>query len=166
MTKQVNISAELIEAAKVLLLAQAHEKIIRPVVEEYQRQILAQKQWKAKNRRRDPEGDKVILDPNRIWLLSDENLAEYVELCYVEAQKRGLYVETKEHCPLLTADYMVTLAEWQILDASEYITGRNSRGVLSLEHRDKLIDLVVKMVLACHPEISGELLMKEVISQR
>ncbi len=93
-----------IRAAEAVLVAMAHEHAVRPVVEAYQRMILAEHQFKPSVTWQDfPGRPEVVLDPGEDHYLGPEDMAVYMAECDAARDALGLAVSSPDHCPLLEA---------------------------------------------------------------
>jgi hypothetical protein len=139
-----------IKAAQLLLIAMAHERTIRPIVEGYMTEILAKGQWR---RRADFVGhglmDEVILDHKLSYHLSDEDAAVFFAECRKARDAAGLKVENPEFCPLCVAEHTRVQAENLLMNRMsetprlEYLA---KSYLLTLDERAKVIDLSLKML--------------------
>lgn len=135
-------TGEMINAAEDMLLAEAAVKVIAPVVDAYQRRILADGQWK------DPDNGQVILDPNLSYHMADGDFAEFDRRCHEARERAGLWVANAEHCPKLVAENDLRTAKRKLIDAMQPITGVDADGLLclGLKEYDRYVDLSQKLL--------------------
>lgn len=127
---------DMILAAKAVFMTRAMVDMIRPIVENYQRQALDEIGWSG-------------MDINHTYQLPDETWQKYHALC-VEKRKTttSLHVKSDEYCPLLVAQHEVTLAEHALFDAMFPITGITVHGLLclGLEKYREYINLTLRLL--------------------
>jgi hypothetical protein len=158
---KVRITDEMIQAAYTVFKAMAWYETVKPIVEGYQRKVLAVNQWtnaayleglRAKLATRGvvlEESTKVILDPRQTYELSADDWTTYYRLTDEEREKAGLTKSNPEGCPLLDADNLLVAAQSFLIDVCEPLTGLTRERVnYSLEHRQKYLDLLMKMFAA------------------
>lgn len=119
--------ANQIRAARNLFAAMAHAELVVPIVEGYQREILARNQWKPDTRwAKFDHGrnwtDEPILDPKRTYLMNDANFRAYLVECRTAQAAAKLITETPEHCPKLVAEDLVLRCEMALVAAMEPVT--------------------------------------------
>jgi hypothetical protein len=144
----------LISLANAVFMAMAYEATIRPIVEGYEREILAHHRWtnrgaleRAKGKPYEHEiKEEVILEPNLSYNLSDEDFLTYLAECEIEMRKAGLTAE-KDCCPLLVAERLKIEAQWAFVDALEPYTGieRGSLFFDGCKSYEKYIELNLKL---------------------
>ena len=139
----------MLTATRNVFVTMAFEKTVRPIVEGYQKDILAF--WKFKiapeHINRGHEENEIILDPKNSYLMGDDDFKLYLAECNDARKKAGLKVDNPEHCPLLVAEHLRVIAENTLIDTMEPITGISlDTHYLSLEHRKQLIDLTLKLL--------------------
>ena len=121
--KDFRPTVEQLDAAQKLAEAMAWEATVRPVVEGYQRRILAENKWAVATENRDagtvPE---AITDPKWAWLMEDSDFEVYHQLCDQARMETGLYVAQDGNCPLSVAEFSVIKAKWHLADMMEPIT--------------------------------------------
>lgn len=115
-------SPDMISAAEDVFKAMAYVGTIRPIVVKYQTEILQQGQWRIRPKYADRLGDKVILDPEDSYLMSEEDLAVYIDRCKVARNQAGLRVDHDGQCPLLVAETLLGKAKRALLDVMEPVT--------------------------------------------
>lgn len=155
------ITQHLKEAVKTYLLAVAHEAVIRPIVTQYETEILAKHQFKVVPEFASAEGE-VVTDPEQTYLISEEDFKTYWAECQqqIVAHKLQHLVANPNQCPLLVADYQTIQAGNAVIDAGTYLSGIKRDGVLVLELRQQAIDLIVGLVLSLCPEINKDSVME------
>ena len=131
---------EMIKAAKLVFLAMAHVQTVRPVVEGYQREILAD--ISPINR----YNGKVITDLKQSYCMSDKDFAEYMRRSKVDQDRNG-FVVPPDFCPLLMAEHAQQKAEWLLIDAVAPSLGVKPDLITStLDGYKKFIDLTLRML--------------------
>ena len=144
-TKNFEPSPEMIRAAENCFAAMAYTKTIRPIVDAYQRRILAEMQaplaekWKERGR----HTDEIILNPDHTYLMEDADFQTYLARCREEQARAGLHTESPDHCPLLVAQHLQVKAEWVLIEAMEPIT---HIAEVSGDHRKRLLDLTLRFL--------------------
>lgn len=151
----------MIEAAEDVFLALAIEGTMRPIVQAYQRKVLAERKWLVAPEMQAVAGvEEYVTDIKYAWMMSKEDFTVYHQRCNEERIAAKLPAETDDHCPLLVAENATRLAKCVLLDAMISITKIDSKAAsMSLENRDELVDLTlrllapfVKNILAEHPQ--------------
>lgn len=110
-----------IRCAQALLVAMAHEATLRPIVEGYERAILAKHQFKRAamwSKRAGQEGE-VITEGKHAFLLDEADLKVYLAECQAAQDAHGLKTEKPGNCPLLEAQHVRTQCEIALLQAWE-----------------------------------------------
>ncbi len=147
--KKFKPTEEQIRAAENVLVAMAHEQTIRPIVEQYEQEILAKHQfpmaseWVEKG-----IGPRVILDRKMAYLLSEADSAIYHRECNEARVAAKLTVTREGNCPLCEAEYVRIQAENALIQAMSTLPGLDglSKGVMTLELRARAIDLMLKLM--------------------
>ena len=116
-----------IKCARNLFTALAHRDLVVPIVEGYQREILARNKWKPDTRWAEiGHGrnwtDEPILDPKRAYLMNDADFKAYLAECRTAQAAAKLITETPEHCPKLVAEDLVLRCEMALVAAMEPVT--------------------------------------------
>lgn len=148
---QFGITDQMVQAAQALLDARAHEAIVKPQVKTYQRLILAKHRFMVNEEFRDqPGADQPITDPEKVWLMSEGDLAIYVADCHRERDRLGLVTRVIDGCPLLEAQARRTEAEWRLFDELSHhprlghLKGANQS---AWRMRQQTLDLAVKFMM-------------------
>jgi len=141
-----HISADMIAAAETLFLAMAYTQTIRPVVEEYQKRIIAEIKPKVCEKFAQ-FGNNAITEAKDTYLMNDDDFKVYLQRSHDEALKAGFKVEM-DYCPLLIAESLETEAEHALIKAMYPITHLEANDVLSagLDKYEKLIDLSLRLL--------------------
>lgn len=137
-------TTRMISSAKLVFMAMAYTKTVRPIVEGYQRRILSECNFTTE------EGDLVI-DNKRSYRMKDSDFKDYDQFCQDEARKAGFIVPAG-YCPLLMAEEQERVAKRNLANVMlEYL--RPMMPDLTLErllHRlddyNKFIDLNLKLL--------------------
>ncbi len=140
MAKEFTPTKEMLTAAENLFKARAYVETIRPIVLQYQKEILAEGQWHISPKKASRRGDAVIVEPKDSWLMSDDDFAVYHARCKAARDKAKLHVENDGHCPLLVAEHLVTSAEHALIDAMADTTGVTKDKLLSAKMDICLVD--------------------------
>jgi hypothetical protein len=141
------ITPELKAAAETLLGAQAYKEVIRPVVDGYQRAVLADYRFRVASAWIERgEEDRVILEPSESYLLEDDDAHVVYADFHAAAIAHGFNVHPG-HCPLLVAERMVAQAERDLLSAAQYITKIDPDEIGDMRLRKDLIDLTLNFVV-------------------
>lgn len=123
--------ANQIRAARNLFAAMAHRDLVVPIVEAYQREILARHQWKpdacwaaiGTGRLGHAEWvNQPLLDPKHSYLMNDADSEVYFAECRKAQAAAKLITETPEHCPKLVAEDLVLRCEMALVAAMEPVT--------------------------------------------
>lgn len=135
--KDFKPTQEMITATETVFLAMAFTATIRPIVEGYQKKVLAEINPKSRF------DDKAITDLNSTYEMHDSDFNVYLARCNEERIKAGLRVENIDHCPLLIAENLESKAKRALIEAMKPITNLDPQDVLcsGLENYEKLIDL-------------------------
>jgi hypothetical protein len=141
-----HITADMIAAAETLFLAMAYTKTIRPVVEEYQKRIIAEIKPEVCDKFARFTKD-AIKEAKDTYLMKDDDFKVYLQRSHDEALKAGFKVEM-DYCPLLIAESLETEAEHALIKAMYPITHLEANDVLSagLDKYEKLIDLSLRLL--------------------
>lgn len=144
-------TTEMLKAVELLLTAMAMEKTIRPIVEQYQREILTAGQWRIRAEFQRRIGDEIILDPKKTFLMDESDFAIYWERCKAARQRHGLLVEQDEFCPLLVAENDVRRCRQHLADLMEPITSVTFNRLVSqqngLNHLERYVALTLKLLV-------------------
>lgn len=149
LNKKFTPTQGMLTAAENVFLAMAVEGTTRPIVEAYQRKILAERKWPvAVDMRANKGSTEEVTDIKHAWLMSTEDFAVYLQRCNEERIEANLSVETDDQCPLLVAENVTRLAKDELLAAMAGITKieRTAIAQLSLSNREKLVDLSLRLL--------------------
>lgn len=140
---------EMIAAAENVFLAMAMEGTTRPIVESYQKKVIAEREWHSDPAMSNAPGipDRIV-DPNYAWTMSAEDFAAYRKRCNEERIAAKLPAETGNHCPLLVAEHITCLAKTAMLDTMAGITnisGAAAAGMKTADY-DQLVDLALRLL--------------------
>lgn len=140
---------DMMTAAENLFLSMALEQTIRPIVEGYQRKILAERMWEV-----DPELvtapgiPEHINDIKSTWLMSTVDFAAYFARCNEERIAANLQVERGDYCPLLVAENTTRLARQALCDSIATVTkidGETAAALPAADY-DHLVDITLKLL--------------------
>jgi hypothetical protein len=150
--KDFKPTEDMLSSAKALLMAKAWVATVKPIVEGYQKKILAELQFTNKREvemlsKRFPEiKEEVILDHDRSYNMSDEDFAIYHKRCKEERDKAKLKVENDDFCPLLVAESMERKARDILIEAMEPISKLKRDDFVMLEDIYKMEELSLKLL--------------------
>jgi hypothetical protein len=145
--KHFKPSISMIIAAQAVFMAMAREQVIRPIVEGYQRKILAEKEWPINPKYVEREG-KFVTDIKHTYLMSGEEFSKYHRRCIEERIAAQLRVDHDDKCPLLVASARLMEAKFELASAMESvskITESSLRGA-SPEIYDSYFELTLKLL--------------------
>jgi hypothetical protein len=143
--KSFKPTPDMIRAAENCFAAMAFTELIRPIVEAYQRKVLAElrapmaKKWTDDSRIK----GHTILEPDHTYLMEDADFQTYLTRTREEQAKAGLHTDSPEFCPLLVAEHIQVLAEWALIEAMEPVTHITE---VYGKNRDKLLDLTLRFL--------------------
>lgn len=139
----------MIEAAEALFFAMAHLSLVQPIVQNYQRLILNEGQWRVKRAYVEKGlADEVVLDPERSYIMEETDFALYDELCKKAQVMAGLGVKEPGSCPLLEAETAVRNAQASLVQTMSAVTGHSLDQLLMLPHKSYLqyVDLSLRLL--------------------
>lgn len=144
-------TADMVQAASTLVQAMAIEQTTRPIVEEYQKAILQEREWLARpelSQRRAIGPSERIVDPKLSYLMSESDFGQYDALCKAARVKSGLSVEKPDHCPLLEAETWVRQAQFHLIESLSGITGITGARAVTLltEKYAELVDISLRLL--------------------
>lgn len=140
---------EMIAAAENVFLAMAIESTTRPIVETYQKKVLAEREWFSDPAMRNAPGvPERITDPKYAWLMGTDEFAQYRKRCNEERIAAKLSAETDDHCPLLVAENITRMAKTALLDTMASITKIDGAKAATLKAADydKMVDLALRLL--------------------
>lgn len=146
---QFKPTPNMIAAAENVFLAMTIESAIRPIVEGYQKKILAERAWLSDPAMSGASGlPERITDPKHSWVMSTNDFAHYRNRCNEERIAANLPAETADHCPLLVAANITRLAKNTLLDTMSGITKIDGATAASLKAADyeKMVDLALRLL--------------------
>jgi len=148
MSKQFNPTPEMILAAELVFVCMAAVELIKPIVRGYQAKILAEKQWPINDKYAARFGKEIILDPERSYLLGEQNMADYFALCNKARIQAKLHVESEDKCPLCVAEYQLVQAKWALCTTMAPITNISAERITaqSMENYNRYIELTLKLL--------------------
>lgn len=137
-------------AARSVVLAMAHLETVRPIVEAYEREILARHNFRIARKWVELGcEDRVILDPAHAYLLDEEDGKVFYAETYKARDAAGLKVEDPEHCPKCVAEHLLIQAKEVLIAAMEPITGITHHQLLcaGLSTVDECVELSLKLLV-------------------
>lgn len=150
MQKKFNPTQVMIRAAETVFLAQAFLEMVRPIVLDYQKRILAEGQWKVRpeyNDRRSECIEEIVIEPANSFLMSEADFKIYHAKCNEARKVANLVVEDDEQCPLLVAENQLRKAKIELCNVMEPVTGIDYNKVAaSLDGYARYFDLVLRLL--------------------
>lgn len=145
-----SITSEMIEAGINVIGCMTKADTIRPIVHKYKNKILSEKKYHIADKYKNRCGIQIdyVSSHELTYLLSDSDAEEYFSLCDIEKEKAGFEDLPDGFCPLLVAEHDVVVAEWELMDAYEPITGINKSCIHGI-NRKKYLDLLLKITVNC-----------------
>ena len=146
---------EMIATGENLFLAMAYERTVRPIVEGYERKILAERSWEVAPEQQAVPGEvEYVTDINMTWLMKGDAFNAYRKRCNEEriAAKLDSAIddscEQDDYCPLLVAQDVTRRARFALCDAMASVTNINGATAVGmmLADYDKLIDITLKLL--------------------
>lgn len=155
------ITPELKDAVTTYLLALAYERTVRPIVEQYKRDLLADMNLTVSNRWVDRGlTSGPITDPEEVYLADDDAAARYFEALDVAKEAAGFAGLPEGHCPLLIAENQTRLAARQVVDASVCMIGKSFTWhdllCSGLDNYQQYVELTVSLVVSLCPDITAQ----------
>ena len=109
---------EQLRNAENLLIAMAHESLVREVVEAYETKILERHQFKIARKWIELGiNDEVILERKKSFLLEDHDYQTFIAETIIERDAANLKVSRPDNDPLLEAESLRRNAENTLLDS-------------------------------------------------
>jgi hypothetical protein len=144
-----HITQDMITAAENLFLAMAYTQTIRPIVEGYQKRIIAEIKPEVCEKF-SKLATITITEAKDTYLMNDNDFQVYLKRCAEEAHKAGFKIPNDDYCPLLIAESLERDAEHALIKAMLPITHITKDMVLysenGLENYKKLIDLSLRLL--------------------
>lgn len=142
METQFKPTNEMIESAKEVFVKMAWVETVRPIVKEYEKEILARHQFCN-------DDNEVVLDPALAYRLNDADFKVYVTECNQARIEKGLHVEDEGYCPLLVAEDELRIARNKLIESFEPITHVTHHQLLcnGLDKLEKYIDLTLRLMV-------------------
>ena len=138
---------EMTAAAEALFMAKAYVQTIKPIVEEYQKRIIAEINPKVADRF-SWIGFTTITEAKDSYLMNEADFNIYLQRCHDEAIKAGFQVPEFGYCPLLIAEDLERQAEHALVNAMFEISHLSVNDILcsGLEKYHKFIDLSLRLL--------------------
>lgn len=156
------ITPELKSAVTTYLLALAYERTIRPTVERYQREILAEMAIPVAAKWVEMKAERagIIVDPAHVYLAEDADADRYFDALEMAKVNAGFTDLPNGHCPLLVAETQTRLAGRVVIDASAYLFGESFSWhdmlCTGLDKYQQYIDLTVSLVVSLCSDITAQ----------
>jgi len=138
-----------ISIANTVFKAMAYEQCVRPIVEGYQRRILADLQSPpALDYGDDSSAPKIVLEPKHSYLLPDDVFKVYHARCQKARDAAGFKVDHPDKCPLLIAEHLVIQAKQALIEEMEPVTGLSLDMLTQagLDNYHQYIELTLKLL--------------------
>lgn len=137
-----------IKAAKAVFLAMAHTETVRPIVEGYQRELIAYMRPMVASKWRERMGDKEITDIKHTYLMDDNDAKWYYAECDKKAAENGFKTPGPGYCPLLMAENLQIKAEAVLVDCMGERFGMTRHNLLcaGLDKYKQFISLSLKLL--------------------
>ena len=143
-------TAKMIEAAERVLVAQAFEMHVRPVVTAYEAEILQRLQLRSDPRFKVHGINRVILDRKETFLLGEADRELFLQETFKARDAAKLIGSKPENCPLSEAlrlaaerELLLSLAEHPKFSS---IAKAAESGTLTVDERNKVIDLTTRLL--------------------
>lgn len=142
---------KMIAAAEAVLFCMAAESQVKQIVDAYQRRILQEEQLHIdpKYIGRRGETDRIITEPNEVFLLSEKDMVWACDLFSWAAKDAG-YDLPAGHCPALTANTNLVKAQQHLIDVMQPITGISRDSIWessnALVNYNKLVDINLRFL--------------------
>lgn len=178
-TRVPKISAELRAAVEALLLAQAHERLVRPIVKDIERAVLAANPVRVSGEFSDRRRlridkfvneDGCIIDPEYLYLGDNDDCDRFYVAKRIAIAEAGLTPDDPTHCPLLVAEVDVADAKRLVIEAGAYLTAKTGVQVtpaklslLGVAKYNQFVDLTVRFVLSECPDINTASVMAKAV---
>jgi len=158
-SKNLQVSDDLLQSVKLNTVAQAMVLSLKPTIEQIQRDLLTELQftsrWADNERACLDQPDQIIREPEHLHHLKDDDSNVYFSRLHQEYINNGFDVQEIGNCPLLKAEWMLTQTENLIIDCAEYVTEITRDQLTNMSHRDRYIDVTIRMVFGlCKMESS------------
>ena len=153
------ITPEMVDSANAFCMAKAFVQTVKPIVEGYEKEILVRYQFtnkgeqdmlkrlqKHKRHLGEVCPERIILDSNQTYLMSDEDSAIYEKERQAACAKSGLKVEAPEYCPLLVAEDLERYARRVFIDSMEPITKISSNRIVMIENIEEMAKLSLGLI--------------------
>src|SRR3989304_10388296 len=147
-TTEFTPTLDMSDATKAVFMAKAWTETVRPIVEGYQREILARHNWHSDKRwtGKGLNSDRIITDHRHIYLLEDKDFETYHQESIEARKKAGLEVINDDFCPLLVAENMERMAVRAMLKTMTPFTKLDPDDVWDIEDYHKLTELTLSLL--------------------
>lgn len=135
---------EMVAAANAVAFCMADVALKTPIVENYQRRLLATGCWRMAKDFVDP-GDEspVILDPKLSYLLEEADAQAYLAQCAVQAAAAGLATRIPGNCPRTESEHQLNVLERHLMRLAQKYTGIDSASLYEPALRKRYIDTLM-----------------------
>lgn len=157
---------EMITAAQNLFLAIGYEKMVRPIVEGYQRKILGERKWEV-NAIYKTGGTLVenVTDIKLTWLMKPDEFDAYIKRCNEERVAANLESaidagqQQEDFCPLLVASDRLRFAKIDLIASMACVTNINGdlADLMSPADYDRVIEFTLNLLA---PFVTNPLVQK------
>lgn len=146
---------EMIAAANAVAFCMADVAVKTPIVEAYQRQLLAKGQWLMAQAFVDPGEERpVILDPKLSYLLEEEDAKTFQAQCAIQAAAAGLSTTIPGNCPRTESDQQLYVMEQNLLSRAQPYTGIDPKSIHQPAHRKSYVDTLMRLM---GPQLKSQL---------
>ncbi len=158
--KTPQITQAVKSSVNAYLMARTYAEVQREKVDKIERGLLETAKYFTSDKHRRYEKGKIrITDPDKTWLLSDEDSQDYLLDVRFALEKAGYKIKSTpgepEHsyfCPALTAESLQTKTEHLLIDSAAEMIGekgnfQNRLLCAGLDKYKQFIELVVGMVV-------------------
>lgn len=147
--KKLVPTQEMVDVAECLMAAMALRDTVKPIVRKYETAILASREWQVASKFEARLGERIITDPEKVYLLSPEDMAEYEALRQKACKESGLYVKEPEFCPFCVARHKVIQYEAKMLDSMAHVTGFSYADIsVHMDLREKTVTLTKSLLFS------------------
>ncbi len=146
---------EMIAAANAVAFCMADVAVKTPIVEAYQRQLLAKGQWLMAQAFVDPGEERpVILDPKLSYLLEEEDAKTFQAQCAAQAAAAGLATRIPGNCPKTESDNQRYVLELHLLKLARQYTGVDPMSIYQPAARKAYVETLMRFL---GPQLKSQL---------
>jgi hypothetical protein len=148
--KEIKVTKPMAAAALAVVMAQAAEQAIRPVVEGYRQKIIEEEfydydeKWIKRGLVDVKDYIKSFKDD---YMMDAKEYKHYWGRCRKEQEKAGLKTAKPEHCPLLVAENTLSDAKRLLVDVMEPVTKISYDDLITSKNAIKNLNELVELTL-------------------